>query len=86
MLEAVKIEPAANLPYKNAPAKFRGTELVEAAGIEHFAKFIKSISYKADMPKSCPGICVAFRVMDHRCLLTLIAANLIKVVAHLIAI
>ena len=53
MLEVVKIEPAANLPYKNAPAKFRGTELVEAAGIEHFAESNKSIRYRATVPKSC---------------------------------
>jgi hypothetical protein len=34
--------------------------MVEAAGIEHFAKSIKTIRYRVVVPKSCLKICTAF--------------------------
>ena len=63
MLEVVKIEPAANLPYKNAPAKFRGTELVEAAGIEPEPRSFKTIIYVTMCP-ICASLDSIFRVMS----------------------
>ena len=35
------------------PAECRDNKMVEAAGIEHFAKSIKSIGYQATVPRSC---------------------------------
>ena len=44
------------------PAECRDNKVVEAAGIEHFARSIKTIGYKAAVPRSCLKISIFLAV------------------------
>ena len=50
---AVQFAPLTTHAIKNPEPSVRGYLLVEAAGIEHFVKSIKTIGYMATVPKSC---------------------------------